>query len=282
MRKRKSDSDGVVATDRNIEVSRIDAPRSAMRSDMSAVELNALCESIDKVGLIYPLVVRARGDRFEVVAGHRRLEAVKRLRYGLVRCVVASGSDGILEAIKYDENFRREKVSEYDEAVYLTAYAAREKMKQAQVAKVFGVSEAYVSDRMKIARWPSELQEALKYGAVAYSACRELARIKDERTMRDYVRYAVQNGCTPALAKQWAQDANTAIDTVTQMREGRSGNGQAHAAEFPHYPCYACKHERDVRELVTVRVCPECKTYMDAAAEAPAVPAAEEAAVEEA
>jgi len=260
---RKTSKKEAARTERYIPLEQIVEPELAMRESVDDETLGPLCESISKVGLISPIVVIKKGRVYEIVAGHRRFVAHRRLNLAAIRSVVIEGRGGLAEAIKRDENFVREKVSEYDESVYLTKLMARDGLKQKEMAKLFGCSEGYISERLKIARWPDALQMAIREGSLVFSTARELARIENDAVRRDYIRHAIQNGATPALAKQWADDANRAMETVEEVREAMAAAGGAGPAEYPQFPCWVCDRPHDVRELVAVRVCGPCKEQVE-------------------
>jgi ParB family chromosome partitioning protein len=90
-----------------IPIDAIDDPVDAMRVTMDNDQLVELAQSIRSVGLIEPIIVKQNGDRYEVVAGHRRLKAASMAGLITIKSIVRSGSDEEMEVIKVHENFCR-------------------------------------------------------------------------------------------------------------------------------------------------------------------------------
>jgi ParB family chromosome partitioning protein len=74
-----------------LEVHSIHPPKFSLRSDLG--QLDELISSIEEKGLLEPIVVRPVEDGFEVVAGHRRLEACKRLGWRKIPCHIIELDD---------------------------------------------------------------------------------------------------------------------------------------------------------------------------------------------
>src|SRR3990167_7076615 len=97
----------------------IDDPVHAMRSDIDRAELFELADNIKQNGLINPITVRPVGNRYEVVAGHRRLSACKIAGKIKITCVVRALTDAEGFAIKAAENLERVDVDPVDEANFI-------------------------------------------------------------------------------------------------------------------------------------------------------------------
>jgi hypothetical protein len=89
---------------RQIAIKDIDVPRGADREG-----LGSLIDSISKVGLLQPLLVRSRGDRFELIAGTKRLAAAIATGLKTVPCLVHDADDTRVLALAEAENLRAEE-----------------------------------------------------------------------------------------------------------------------------------------------------------------------------
>ena len=107
---------------REIPTHLIQDPKDGMRTDIDRDEIFELAENIKINGLISPITVRPVADKYEVVAGHRRLLAH---RYGgmpTIRCVVRELTDGETFAIMASENLERVDVDPVDESIFISKY----------------------------------------------------------------------------------------------------------------------------------------------------------------
>src|SRR5208283_5157532 len=84
--------------------------------------LGSLIESIKENGLLQPIIVRLSGNKFEVVAGNRRLEACKRLHWLKIPGLVRELSDKEAYEIGLIENIERETLTPVEEAKAFQLY----------------------------------------------------------------------------------------------------------------------------------------------------------------
>ena len=66
----------------------IDDPQRPLRSDLTEESLAELVLSIKQMGIIEPIIVRPQGNRFEVIAGHRRLSAAALAGLATLPCII--------------------------------------------------------------------------------------------------------------------------------------------------------------------------------------------------
>ena len=117
-------------------------------------EILELAESIDRQGLINPITVQKRDDgKYEVIAGHRRFEAVKRLGWPHVECNIfedLNEKEIILAQIA--ENCQRKQMSAFELVDVFEDMKERFNMNQGAIAKRFGKSETWVSNQYQAVR----------------------------------------------------------------------------------------------------------------------------------
>lgn len=133
-----------------------------------------LVASIRSVGLISPLTVCPQPDdpdSFRVVAGKRRLEALRAVYRGSsdepkIRCEVIDVDTATADAVSLAENFVREAMHPLDEAEAFAKLAHVEAKGVAAVASEFGVTDRYVRQRMKLAGLADEIKAAYRDGEI--------------------------------------------------------------------------------------------------------------------
>ena len=129
-----------------IEVEKIRSGKN-IRNEMDD-GINELMQSIQVNGLINPILVkRIAGGKYEVIAGHRRFEAVKRLRQDFIECNIVeeelSDKDVVLQQIA--ENVQRKDMSAVELVDCFDDLKNRFGVKQYQIAKLFNKSDKWVS-----------------------------------------------------------------------------------------------------------------------------------------
>ena len=178
----------------NIPVSRIRANPSQPRKEFGAEALGSLTESIRKVGVLQPVVVRPDGFDYVLVAGERRWRAAQRV--GLVEIpalIRETGESGQLtEALI--ENLQREDLSPLEEAA---AYQQLEEdfgLTHAQIGERVGRSRAAVSNTLRLLRLSPAVQALVAAGSLSAGHARALLGLADEALAEHFAERTVEEG----------------------------------------------------------------------------------------
>lgn len=165
----------------NMDVDKINYSQFQMRVNYGNID--ELAANIKKLGLLEPILVRPHGDRYEVVHGHRRLEAVKKLGWKTIRAFIKTLPD--LEAIEIQgsENIHRKDYDPIEEARLYANYQevySKEKGKKIShrdIGKIFKKAHTYIDDRIKLLELPKETQEKIAEGKLSVSKANQLSKI---------------------------------------------------------------------------------------------------------
>jgi len=242
----------------NISLDLLDDPARPMRKDLSAESVEDLVVSIRQVGIIEPLVVKPVGKRYEVIAGHRRLVAAGIADLAVVPCYIVNATNEQAEMLKIHENLYRADVRPSDEADHFKYLIQSHKLSPVRLSKLIGKSEGYVNDRLAIFNYPPELKYALDNEQIKFSVAREFARMEDVAKMREYLHYAVRNGISPAMARQWVVDWRRSIaEPQVEERETIMEGGQVPVIE--HFSaCVYCTESIKLSEANVVYIHDKC------------------------
>ncbi len=243
---------------REIPLSSLDPPARPRRSVMNEAKLRELAESLAMVGQKQAIQVIRRGERFEVVIGHRRLIAAGRISKATLRSEVVEGTDRDIFLSRVHENSKRDDLSPLERAT-----EARECLEAAAgnieaAALMLGVSVSTVDAWLDVLTWPRDVQEAVDRGDLGRSAGRWLAKIADDRERELAVSTATRDGCTEALARWYFQQWS--VRGALPMADGQTGHRAAGGLVLadPTWPCYLCLEQLSFATLYTVRVCAHC------------------------
>jgi ParB/RepB/Spo0J family partition protein len=199
-----------------------------------------------------------RGDRYEVVAGLRRLIAAQSAELETVPCVVMP-ADARTEAwAMWVENRLREQINALDEAMWLERVASAEALTGRELASRLGVSESWVSQRLSILVWPGDVKSALAEGWLSYAVGRELAAIQDDRVRHQCLRMAKVGGCTARQAADWRRHASLSEEPMGEPGGGLAAEAPGDGPPALHTTCDLCGSvvaERDQRVFL---LCPTC------------------------
>lgn len=245
---------------KTIPTDQIRIPENALRGEVTAESVQQLAQSIKDIGLINPVTVKKIEHGWEVVAGHRRLTAVRHLGHKEVRCCIIAGNTLEAETIKAAENIQRKQLDVVEEAIMVADMSNRFHLSQAELGAQLHKSQSWVADRIALISYPDVLLAAVKEGRVSFSVARELAKIRDAEDLGYYLNYAEDSGVNPATARKWAQDwrlrARRPDVTVAEVER------DAHAEQGPPDPvllrCDVCRTSVDIESIKMLRVCPNC------------------------
>lgn len=128
-----------------IEVSKIENGTN-VRNEKD-VTLYELAESINENGLLQPITVRKiKNGKYEVINGHRRLEAVKYLQESFIECNVLDVNDKERLILQVVENVQRQNMSAYELVEVFNGMKEAYKCNNKAIAHYFGKSEQWVYD----------------------------------------------------------------------------------------------------------------------------------------
>lgn len=243
-----------------ISLDMLDDPARPMRSDLSPESVEDLVISIRQVGIIEPLVVKFKGDRYEIIAGHRRLLAATIAEIAQVPCYVVEADDQLSEILKIHENLFRREISAIDESKFYDWLIQHYKLSPAKIAGMISKSLNYVLDRLQILEYQTELREALAKGQIKFSVARAFNKVTDLDTMRKFLYYSIRSGITPGLAETWvAEWKRSQLSTPPQTAIQPVGDS-AGEEYITYVDCVYCREQVKLFDALPVHIHPGCYT----------------------
>ena len=164
------------------------------RAQFDEETLAELADSIREFGVIQPLVVRPIGDdRYELIAGERRLKAAQLAKLKSVPVVIRVADSQTSLEIALIENVQREDITAIECAHAYRKLADEFGMSQEKIAQRIGKSRAAVTNTLRLLRLPEEMQDAILAGAISEGHARALLMVESpmrqealfERILRD-------------------------------------------------------------------------------------------------
>lgn len=169
----------------NVPLSKLVAARKNPRRVKPEREAHKkLVASIRAHGLLEPLVVRPEDGRYRVIAGNRRLEALRtvhRDKDASVPCVVREVDSQEAEELSVSENFAREPMHPLDEAEAFARMASVDRKGVSAIATDFGVNDGYVRQRMKLAGLCETVKAAYRRGEIDTATAEAFAAVPEAR-----------------------------------------------------------------------------------------------------
>lgn len=233
-------------------------PESPLRVLTSKKKLAELVKSVKERGVLVPILVVQLKEGFKVIAGLRRVLAAREAGLLRVPALIVQEDEEWQAWATFAENILREEVNAFDEGRYITLLMATMEKSQHEIGVLLGMSDAWVSERLRIVEWPGDVREGLIQGRIGFSVGKELSRIADDGTRAMYVRQALTSGCSPAQAYQWRQEwereqaARKSISARGLLERTASAVGSAVTK------CTLCERDTPTEKLRELFACETC------------------------
>lgn len=164
----------------NINIDLIIPNRFQPRLSFDEKALNELAESIKQHGIIQPLIVRQLADKYEIIAGERRYKAATLAGLSTVPVIVTNLSDAKSAEVALVENIQRKNLSSIEEALSYKRKIDKDNLTQEQLAKLLGLSQSTVANRLRLLNLSNEVQDALLKEKISERHARSLLQISDK------------------------------------------------------------------------------------------------------
>ncbi len=172
-------------------------------------DLSELMASIAEEGILEPLVVRQRGDRFQIIAGERRYQAAVQLGLRELPVVVREVDDTQMLALALIENLQRKDLTPFEEAEALQGLAERCGYTHEDLARRLGKSRTSVTESLALTALPEEIRNLCRLADISSkSLLLQIVRQETPEKMAALVeRIASQGGATRQQLRQEAAKA---------------------------------------------------------------------------
>ncbi len=185
---------------RTVDAAAIVANPFQPRRQFTAEQLDELEASIRENGLLQPLVVRPAGPAapdgavWELVAGERRLRAVRRLGWREVPVIVREMDDRTLLVLAIVENVQRADLSPLEEAEAYRQLIEEFGYTQQEVAEHVGRDRSTVANLLRLLQLPASVQRLVSEGRLTMGHARAILGAADERRMGNLATRAADEG----------------------------------------------------------------------------------------
>lgn len=167
---------------RMIPVDKIDPNPHQARCELG--NIGELQDSIRSKGILEPILVRAKGSRFEIIAGERRFQASRNIGLKELPCIDMEVEDNEAMEIALIENLQRKDLDLFEEADGLQALADMHSYNHEQISAKIGKARSTITEILSIAKIPKRAREIIhEAGGFGRSTIVEIAKLKTEADM---------------------------------------------------------------------------------------------------
>lgn len=151
----------------DIELTKIIPNSYQPRREFSDESIRELASTLDKEGLLQPIVVREQGDKYEIIAGERRYRAAKHLGWEKIPAIINNMDEAQAASLALIENLQREDLNPIDEAQAYNNLMKLNNLTQTALAQNIGKSQSYVANKMRLLKLSPKVQSYLASGEIS-------------------------------------------------------------------------------------------------------------------
>ena len=164
------------------------------RMTFASEAMQELADSIRTFGLIQPITVRRKGDKYQIISGERRYRASIMAGMDMIPAYIRDASEqGMLE-MAIVENIQRENLDPIEVAMSYQRLMDECSLTQEQMADRVGKKRASVANQLRLLKLPAKVQHDLKVGLVSVGHAKVLLGVEDPQTQEMLCDLIVKNG----------------------------------------------------------------------------------------
>lgn len=202
----------------------IDSNPYQPRREFDEQELQALADSVSEYGLLQPLVVRPAGDRFQLIAGERRLRAAQRLGLPDVPVHLVEADDRRMSEIAIVENLQRQDLNAIEKAEAFARYLATYQVRQEDLAARLKIDRSTVSNLIRLLELPESVRDAVRRGAISSGHARALLPLGEAREQVAFCERIQRDGLSVRATEAQVGELIRNEDREPLAMVGGSGN----------------------------------------------------------
>ncbi len=205
---------------RRVRLDEIEANRAQPRQEFDEESIEELARSIRRYGLLSPPVVREAEFGYELIAGERRIRALKKLGAEETDVIVMNADDRESALIALIENLQREDLSFFEEAEAYRALIEEHGMSRDEVAARVGRSVSSVANRLRLLKLGDGVRKIIKEGGLTERHARALVRLEGAEEQAEAAHKAVQMQMTVRSLEGMIDRMIAQKRTMTQRIQG--------------------------------------------------------------
>lgn len=246
----------------DIQLDRILPPKIQPRLEPDDPGIKELAASIERHGLLSPLTVTPDGDNYRLLAGNRRLHALRTIGATVAPCNLINPANFDPGEITLAENLIRLNLSPVEEAYAFALHLENTGETQDDLAQRLGQERTYVTRRLLLLDLDDITLGALQEDIINLSQALLLRRLDDPTVRERFIEHAQTYGANVRTMQYWV--TNYEKEQARAKAEGDDAQPQA-AFEAPRQTFMACDRCSDPTAYDLLRpayLCPDCKTIV--------------------
>ena len=153
------------------------------RTYFNEEKLEELKESIEKNGLLQPIIVKKAVKGYYIIAGERRYRAFELLDKKEIPAIIKEMTDEEMMIFAVLENLQREDLLALEESESYKNLMDKMSLTQEELANKLGKSRPYIANSLRLLKLPTEIKNILEQGLISAAHARTLLSLKTKKSM---------------------------------------------------------------------------------------------------
>lgn len=163
-----------------ININKVQPDKNQPRKSFNDDTLEELALSIKNVGIISPIIVKKKGDFYEIISGERRFRAAKKLKLKTVPIIIKEYDDLASLEVALIENIQRENLNPIEEALTYKVFQEKFGLNQEKIAEKVGKNRTTITNAMRLLKLDSRVQNFVIELRLSQGHARTLLSIENE------------------------------------------------------------------------------------------------------
>ena len=239
------DNDNVVELSIDLLIPNSHQPRKSFNES----SLNELALSIKEYGVLNPILVRKSNEKYEIIAGERRVRASKIAGLNKVPAIIKNIDDIKLAEIALIENLQRENITPIEEANSYKDILDLSNKTEQELSKMIGKSQSFISNKLRLLSLPEEIKNALNNRKISERHARALLSVKDSKmqvnllerimkeklTVKELENIINEKKISEAEIARAIDDIMKSINQIDNKKEEKESDNMNNGNFFPNY-----------------------------------------------
>lgn len=166
------------------------------RKTFNEETINGLALSIKEYGVLNPILVRKVNDKYEIIAGERRVRAAKKIGLSQIPAIIKNLDDKQVASIALIENLQRENLNPIEEAKSYQEILALTKMTEKELGTKLGKSQGAIANKIRLLTLPNNIQAAVIQKKISEKHARSLMKVSSPEKQTEYLNETINNKLT--------------------------------------------------------------------------------------
>ena len=204
-----------------IEIDLIDLNPYQPRTNFNQKDIDELASSIKELGLIQPITIKTKDNRYELISGERRLRAFKILKLKSIPAYVRKADDQTSLEMALVENIQRKDLDPIEIAISYNRLIEELSISHEEMSKRVGKDRSTISNYIRLLKLDPIIQSGIRDNFISMGHGRSLINIKSKDTQLIIYEKILRNGLSVRQTEKIVKELNNKkVSRVTNYNEG--------------------------------------------------------------